>query len=344
MFRDIERDVGESIRQYYQIELTCGTIVDVLYFFWVKVLDCPKCCAPVDLFSKYVFAKHAYPKKHPTAHAVCPKCGGVNELRYDSTDVVCSDCGQQFNPQNGPANGQNATCPSCYHRFPIAKRVRDSEEPPRHRLYAKLILMPDGSKRYLRATEDDLSRYAAAAKKLASQKNAFPVVEIQPGYNTNQVLRYNYRYWHEMFNARQLLCLSILSKRIRQIKDTSLRDLFTCLFSGMLEFNNQFTSYKGEGTGAVRHMFAHHILKPERVPLEANLWGTPKSSGSFSTMFKSRIWRALDYADDPFEIKLPNKDGKKRSKVFGISEKLGFFIAESYRDFINGRFYLFVVR
>ena len=49
-----------------------------------------------------------------------------------------------------------------------------------------------------------------------------------------------------------------------------------------------FASYKGEGTGAVRHMFAHHILKPERVPLEANLWGTPKSSGSFSTMFEGQ--------------------------------------------------------
>ena len=48
----------------------------------------------------------------------------------------------------------------------------------------------------------------------------------------------------------------------------------------------------GEGAGAVRHMFAHHILKPERVPLEANLWGTPKSSGAFSTLFEDRIRRA----------------------------------------------------
>lgn len=29
-----------------------------------------------------------------------------------------------------------------------------------------------------------------------------------------------------------------------------------------LEFNNMFTSFKGEGTGAVRHMFYHHILTP----------------------------------------------------------------------------------
>ena len=113
---------------------------------------------------------------------------------------------------------------------------------------------------------------------LKQRTDAYPRVAIEPGYNTNQALGYNYRFWHEMFNERQLLCLSVLAERIRQIDDPALRQLFTCLFSGMLEFNNMFASYKGEGTGAVRHMFAHHILKPERVPLEANVWGTPKSS------------------------------------------------------------------
>ena len=86
-----------------------------------------------------------------------------------------------------------------------------------------------------------------------------------------------------MFNDRQLLCLGILADRIRSIESETMRDLFTCLFSGVLEFNNMFASHKGEGTGAVRHMFSHHILKPERTPLEANPWGTPRSSGAFST-------------------------------------------------------------
>jgi hypothetical protein len=155
----------------------------------------------------------------------------------------------------------------------------------------------------MRATDDDHALYALAERELAARNDAYPVVPIAPGYNTNQVLGYNYRYWHQMFNARQLLCLSILAERVRAVPDPVLRDLFACLFSGTLEFNNMFASYKGEGTGAVRHMFAHHILKPERVPLEANLWGTPKSSGSFSTMFEGRIRRALDYADDPFELR-----------------------------------------
>ncbi len=163
-------------------------------------------------------------------------------------------------------------------------------------------------------------------------------MSIEPGYNTDQVLGYNYRQWHEMFNARQLLCLSILASRIGEVTSPDLRNLLTCLFSGMLEFNNLFASYKGEGTGAVRHMFAHHILKPERVPIEANVWGTPKSSGSFSTMFKSRIGRALDYANDPFELRPGIRSGKKASeKIFGLSEKIGFSLATDYRDFVGGK-------
>jgi putative DNA methylase len=65
-----------------------------------------------------------------------------------------------------------------------------------------------------------------------------------------------------------------------------------------------FATFKGEGTGAVRHLFSHHILKPERMPIEANVWGTQKSSGSFSNLFKSRLLRAVDYRDAPFEIEL----------------------------------------
>lgn len=75
-----------------------------------------------------------------------------------------------------------------------------------------------------------------------------------------------------------------------------------CLFSSNLEFNNLFCSFKGEGTGAVRHMFSNHILKPERTPLENSVWGTEKSSGTFLSLFESRLIRAKRYLHAPFEI------------------------------------------
>jgi len=337
-FREIERDVADTIRSHYKTTLPDGTQADVLYFFWVKQADCPACGEAVDLFGSRFFAKHAYPKRHPDAQACCPACGEVNCLRYDADWAICVGCTAEFDPQKGPAQGQKAACPHCGHSFVIAKTVREQNVPPAHRLYAKLLLTPEGKKIYLRATAEDRQAYLRAEAALAERPKAYPMVKIEPGYNSDQALGYNYRYWHEMFNARQLLCLSILAERIGAIPDPALRDLFVCLFSGALEFNNLFTSYKGEGTGAVRHMFAHHILKPERVPLEANLWGTPKSSGSFMTLFEGRIRRALDYADNPFELRLRHTSAKKKTeKVYGLSQPLGFAIAEDFASFEEGK-------
>ena len=337
-YQSIERDVAGEIRSYYQTRLSDGRAAEVLYFFWVKIVPCPGCRHAVELRSSRIFAKHAYPKRHPQARATCPECGDINVVRYDDEQARCRSCQHVFNPQSGPANGQQAICPSCAHAFPIAKTVRETSDPPAHRLYAKLVLLSDGSKAYAPTTDEDQTLYQAASEKLAARSNPYPVVAIAPGYNTNQALGYNYRYWHQMFNDRQLLCLSILADRIRSIPDPGVRDLFTCLFSGTLEFNNMFASYKGEGTGAVRHMFAHHILKPERLPLEANVWGTPKSSGSFTTMFEGRILRALDYAEAPFELRPKTRAGKREGeKVYDLSQQLGFDLASDYRDFSKGK-------
>ncbi len=191
---------------------------------------------------------------------------------------------------------------------------------------------------YLPADDYDRKHYEQASLELRKRKRAYPVIPIDPGYNTDQVLNYCYRYWHQMFNDRQLLCLGLLADRIREIRDATIRDLFTCLFSGILEFNNMFASFKGEGTGAVRHMFSHHILKPERIPLEANPWGTPKSSGSFSTLFDSRLIRVLDYRENPFEVRIAANNGKAvGEKVYGLSSCLGHDVSSSFAEFEVGK-------
>ena len=72
--------------------------------------------------------------------------------------------------------------------------------------------------------------------------------------------------------------VGLLGNAVRHLDPSPEREAMAALFSGTLEFNNMFCSFKGEGTGAVRHMFSHHILKPERTPLEAHPWGTPKKN------------------------------------------------------------------
>jgi len=333
-FDAIEADTASSIRRYYRTP----TEAEVLYYFWVKVVPCPACHANVDLFGRYVFSQNAYPKRVPLARAVCPRCGGINETRFDADSITCSSCASTFDPQHGPAHGTTAQCAACDERFAIAKTVKAMGRPPEHRMYAKMVLLPSGDKQYQRIDSHDIALFAEAVAALADRHDPYPNVEIEPGYNTNQALNYNYTHWHLMFNARQLLCISMLSDRIRRIEEPRTRELFACLLTGCLEFNNMFASFKGEGTGAVRHMFSHHILKPERTPLEANIWGTPKSSGAFSTLFKSRILRALNYQEAPFEIRPMRLNGRVTGeKVFDVSARIECDIATTYAEFENGK-------
>jgi putative DNA methylase len=319
-YKWIQNNVAERILSLYR--LNDGRTV--LYYFWVKEVDCQKCQASVPLFSKYIFGRHAYPEKNPTAQCLCPTCGGIFQIRYDATHANCPSCSASFNPQEGPASRAHFTCKNCGHSDHILKCINATQMPPRHRMYAKLVLGKNGEKNYERIDDNDSQQFEDTVQSLKARRPFLDDTELMPGHNTNQAINYGYTRWSQFFNERQLLALSLLAEAISEVKDSDIRFLFSILFSGILEFNNMFCSHKGEGTGAVRHMFAHHILKPERQPLEANVWGTPKSSGAFSTLFQSRIIRALAYKQDPFEVYVVNHaDRRSRTeKILGINRPI----------------------
>jgi putative DNA methylase len=316
----LSADVGERIRRLYQTTDAEGHTCDVLYYFWVKTLPCPNCAANVDLFPSYTFARNACPDRKPEVRVFCPRCATVFPARAEDLKVTCPQCALCFAPEPGPAQGASATCPACSKPFVMAKVAQAQGKPPGHRLFAKLVLISGERKVYLPATREDESAYERCAEQLARSNLPLPTLALADGYNTRQALNYGYRAWRHFFNDRQLLALGWLHQAILQLGDELVRNAMLTVFSGTLEFNNMFASYKGEGTGAVRHMFAHHILKPERVPIEANVWGTSKSSGSFSTLFKGRLLRAIEYRAAPFEVSVgKGKERPEGRRVFGAS-------------------------
>ena len=300
-FEQLERDVAPEIRRYYQTrDLQTGELIPVLYYFWVKMVTTPE-GEVIPLLSRYVFSQDAYPKKKPRAQIVCPGCWGVLEDRYDATNLHCQHCGHQFNPQQGPAAGQYVTTKGGQ-RYRIKELLSKDGTPPTHRMYAMMALRADGSKVYLPVRDEDLALNVEAQERLASEILPLPKTGVRSGHNTDQARGYGYTQWRDFFNERQLLCLGLLLREILRIDDLTVQEQMLCLFSSTLEFNNLFCSFKGEGTGAVRHMFSNHILKPERTPLENSVWGTDKSSGTFCTLFESRLLRAKRYLDEPFEV------------------------------------------
>lgn len=331
MFARLERDVAPGLLELHRSRDSEGRPCDVLYWFWVKQLGCPACEKPVDLFSSRVFAQHAYVKKFPTVQVVCGACGDVFSADNRASEVSCPGCTARFDPHVGSTSGSKATCGHCGEHFAMGKVAKGSGRPPQHRLYAKLVLRADGEKEYLRATAKDEEAYAAAVARLAELGPPVPTATIKDGYNTRQVLNYGYTTWGQFFNDRQLLGISLLAAGISRLAEGPERDALFLLLAGVLEFNNMFASYKGEGTGAVRHMFSHHVLKPERTPIEANLWGTAKSSGSFLNLFKLRLLKAVDYKAAPFEIALDTTASKKAGrKVYGKSPPMGAAVVDHW--------------
>lgn len=333
-YNRIEADVKERINSYYATRLP-GTNepAQALYYFWVKVVVTPS-GEEVPLFSNYVFSKNAYPKKKPDSKIWCPHCESVITGRYDLAHIQCPICEHSFDPQVGPAKGAKVK-DSQGNEFKIKDLVANSAEPPKHKLYAVMALTNKGDKVYLKPSQYDFEILEEASLDLKEFESdlPLPVMEVRHGHNTNQAKGYNYNKWRDFFNDRQLLCLGILLQRIMKIEDSDIRDHFVCLFSGVLEFNNLFCSFKGEGTGAVRHMFSNHILKPERTPLENIVWGVQgKSSGTFSTLFKSRLLKAKEYLKNPFEILLEESSGRLKSNKVVCSSPISMEMVNSWEE------------
>ena len=259
-YREIEADVANKISSFYRSRLADGSICQVLYYFWVMQATCPACCSLVDLFSNYIFARHAYSNRHPTVHVVCPKCGALSPQDRRIREMECTECGHPFDATSGQVKGKSAKCSNCLSEFTIGRTIKETGLPPSYRMFAKLILTPNGKKEYLPITAFDEALYQKAATDLEKSSFRIPQGIIEPGYNTNQVLNYGFRSWRHMFNARQLLCISTLSNRIREIDDAPLRDAFACLFSGVLEFNNMFCILQGRGDRCRQtHVLSSHL-------------------------------------------------------------------------------------
>ena len=329
----IRIDTAPKIQRYYSTTLPDGDAAEVLHYFWVKIVETPD-GAEVPLFASYVFSKDAYPKKKPAARILCSSCWDVFEDRYDTVDAQCPTCAHRFNPQVGPVTGNHVS-----DRFGRKHYIKDlinvNAGPPKHRLYALKALNSRDEKLYMAPTATDHEIYSEAEMTLAGLQDELPLpdMKIRSGYNTDQARGYNYENWRDFFNSRQLLCHGLLLQRIMSIKDKARREALLCLFSGNLEFNNMFCSFKGEGTGAVRHLFAHHTLKPERTPLENNIWGTGRSGGSFTSLFRSRLLKAKEYLEQPFEL-AANEDAEKRSfRKQPVGGPLDVQIVSEYADF-----------
>ena len=334
-FYTLEQTVGQKIVQLYETTCPqCQSTAQAVYTYWVKQVPCRTCGHAVPLRKSMVLARHM--SKPHTGLVTCARCGHPYVSSTLDRIQHCPACNATFGPHQGFSRGANYTCPTCGSRGKILQALQEQEDPPQHTMIAIHYLCPSCGKGYKHPDARDLTAYERIKERFnACQEDLlYPRTPVRPGYNTNQMINYHYRFWWQMFNERQLLGLSMLLEAILKLEDRNVMELMLLLFSGTLEFNNMFCSPKGLGTGAVRHLFAHHAFIPAKEPLEANLWGVNRSSGGFSTLYRERLRRGKDYAKQPVERRVGEQGPVK---VLIPGERVESALASSFEELITSR-------
>lgn len=333
-FADLRHSAGEQILALYATRCErCGRDATAQYVSWAKQVNCEACGLLVDLKSNQVLM--ADMGNRGAGIVICPVCGNPWYTTDTRTEVGCQRCQTRFVPAATRCSNSDYLCQQCGHVGSIVSALSGQQGPPNHRMQCIVVYCQQCGKQYQAPSEVDVATFATIETEVSRRFDELliPREPITPGRNTDQMRRYGYRYWHEMFNARQLLAHHTLFTEIGRISDENVRDALTLLASSALEFNSMFCSAKGLGTGAVRHVFAHHAFIPPKEPLEANVWGLADSSGGFEPLFKRRLLAAKHWARHPVERRV--SDGKIR-KVPIPGEHLSGRPASSWEQLFTG--------
>jgi adenine-specific DNA methylase len=368
VFQELERKLADKIKHYYKtvcpkcLEETHrqeNSKADFIYAFWVKKLPCITCGEEVKLFRSFVLG---HPKgKEPIVF--CPNCGYIFEARAEDLEETCAKCGSTFIPNRGSAspldeeigkrrNGMYRCSKGHLHKILDAtrrllhKRMKEGIwYPEEAELYAIEYYCPKHKRNYKMADEYDKALYNEAKIALYKRIEDFkergidifgtliPAQE-KPSAFSDRINAYGYRYFWQLFNERQLLCLSLLLEEILKLSDLKVKEYLLMIFSDILNYNNFFCAYDVKQQ-VITDLFSRHAYQYRVSPVENNVWGVEDEKGeiigrgSFKGYFlKGR--KGLEFQRDPFERYLV-KDGTKRIKVRGIID--GRF-AESFEDLL----------
>jgi len=332
-YAEVEDEAAEQIGSMYATICTgCGSTARAQYVAWVKQVRCSGCGSLADIhLSQVVMADMA---TKGAGLVDCPSCGHPWWVPSVREKALCPQCNSTFVPASRRTRATHYRC-SCGIEEPILDVMRNAAEPPSHRLRCLTVWCDMCGKRHQAPSPNDRACYAAIAHDVRERWDELlvPRQQIPPGYNTNQIRRYGYRYWHQMFNPRQLAAYDVLFRSIARVGDEPSRELLTLLASTSLELNSMFCGAKGLGTGAIRHVFSHHAFIPAKEPLEANVWGVHRSSGGYSTLFRERLLRAREWADAPVERRFT---GRKAEKVRIVGERLAGTPVDRFEELREG--------
>lgn len=318
-FEEVRTAVADELRSRYETAcpLDCDHVADIVYAFWVRELDCTSCGETIPLFKDYRVANGRY--DHGDEYNVfCPECESVFLTDDYRTESTCSECEYEYVPANGPVTrGGNYGCPSCGLKYPIVDAIADGQSYA-ERLYAVEYYCTEcddegrerpAFKGYKAASDDDRARFERASEAWRSDDELgeyAPRGEIPEGAITaassisgNDVFQHGYETWRDMFNDRQLYCLSTLLSAIDDVENREAREYLLLAFSDSLMYQTNFSRYNPNGR-KIEEIFGQNSYNPRVEYVENNVWGTRAGRGTFQNTW-DKIVDAIEFAHAPTE-------------------------------------------
>jgi len=332
-FERVEADVADEITQYYRTPCPNGASAsggaghgehdaDVMYNFWVKEVDCVSCGHAAPLFKDYRIAKGRY-ENDEKYNVLCPDCSEVVLVDDWRSECRCSECSHEFVPEEGTVSRGKYSCPDCGQKYGITDAIQEQDGYDL-RLYAVEYYCPEcdeqgrrksAVKGYKAAETADRELFDEARQEWEASEGLrayVPDEALPPGHmisERNPVFDHGYQDWTDMFNSRQLLCLSTLLKAIEKVDDRNCREFLLLAFSDMLRTNTMMTSYQFSANKS-NHIFKTNSFDPPNQPCEGNIWGSEYGMGTFESIWEM-IESGIEYAGAPTERYVADGEAKK---------------------------------
>ena len=320
-FKELENKVGEKIKKYYKTQCPCcKESADVMYNFHSKIIKYKN--NEISLFSSHIISKRGKDYTY-----VCPNCNEVVTTKCENDFLACPKCESIFNLKDD-SNVKNGKIKVENEEISLLNLSRESGYPFESRIIAIEYYCPHCKNHgYKTPTKDDEMLYKKACEKFDSLTNKkIPNIKIPDGYNTRQILNHGYHNFSDLFNKRQLLCLSELLKGIEEIKDEQNKFWFLVTFSGILEMNNMFCRYQANAY-KISNMFFNHAYVPICMPTENCVWGTTLGTGTFVKTI-NKILKGKEFSKNIYDI---YADNKHSDKIYN-GDRVLFNVANDYNE------------
>lgn len=313
----VEGEIGDLYRTTCE---ECGGLAEAKFFIWAKTHVCPKCAAETLLLPGAPVAGRGM-KRHTHDVLVCGHCRALHQFLPGEVHDRCLTCETAYDETRVSVTGRCRGCGAEFHAAPKA-----ASTPPRHTLIAieyhcAVCKKREGRHgRFFKGPDAmDHTRFAEAQRRYRELGSSpyWPVEEIEPGDETNRLLRWGYRRWFELHNERQLLGLHLIAEKVA-VATEELRPALATTFSDLIRYQNMVCRYDPAAL-KVLDVFSIHGFPVHRIQCESALIGITRVGSGAWRHWLAKYAAAKDYCDAPFETR---RNGDRKTIVPIAGERI----------------------